>query len=380
MLPVPEGLTRTSLEALIAANRVEIDSRLTLLDYDLNDVEDITEHLEPAGSSITWTARTGVHRACRLNLTRELDWGTALVRPSMVITAGEVTADLPCGVFVTSRVSRQVQGEDLPTFPVSGFDRLELLNTEVGRTVRVAAGTAYLEAVADLIAEVDPATDPAALVLIDSTGSDTMLPADRLWVLGQGHTYLAIINGLLLAAGYRALWVDATGRYRLTPYVAPTNRVAEWTYDTTDPTTTLVHPVRTEDADWWDVPNEWIFTRDRPSVGLTSGSDGTDGRLVVTNQSTGPTSIDARRGVVRRRIVRLDAADAGALAAQAADIVAEDQQVITRRTLTVEPNPMHGHLDILRVVDHQLGTGKALTTGWTLHLDGAPMPLQVEMV
>jgi hypothetical protein len=378
---IPDGFTAAQVKALLEADEIEFDARLERVDFDLVWQADLTDHFEPDGSSVTWTARTGVHRSCTLQLTTELDWATSLVRPITIARAGGLELEVVRGTFLLHRVDRQASDADPDTIPAQGLDRLELLNTEPGRTVRVAAGVSYLQAAIDLIVEIDPATDPAALILADQTNAGVLLDADRVWEASRRHTYLAIVNGLLLAAGYRAVWADHLGRYRLDLYQTAALRPPEWTYDTTDEATTIVHPERSESAAWWDVPNEWVFVRNRPAAGVAGTTDdGTDGRLVVTNQSDGPTSIDQRGGVVRRRTVSVDAATAEALAAQAADVVADDSQVVRARRLTVDPNPLHGHLDVVQVIDEELGTGKALITDWTAPMTDEPMLLTAEMV
>lgn len=382
MQTLPDGLTQAEVEAIVQHDDVQTSCTLTLYDFDYSEGSqvDLTSDLIEEGSYVQWHARTGVHRSCRLQLTRKLDWHTAVIQPTMTITTPAGTLTRSLGFFFPQRPRRDIDGSDTEQIAVTGYDRLELLNTPIGRTVTVSAGNTYLDAVVDLIVEIDPANDPSDLILLDQAAATVTLDADRIWSVDRRHTYLSVINGLLLAVGYRALWVDTDGYYRIERYLDPSTRAPEWTYDTTAPTTTIVHPQRSQQADWWDVPNRWIIVRDRPSAGVASGTDGTDGRLVVVNQSDGPTSIDARNGVVRNAIVTVDAADADSLATQAIDIVAEAQQIIYRRALTVEPNPMHSHLDLLDLVDDDLGSGRALTVDWTLPLDGEPMTLNAEMV
>lgn len=371
-----DELTAAQVYALIEGDQVEIGCGLELLDVDDVRQLDLSDDLVADGSEVAWQAE-GIHRTCRLTMTRDVEWWNARLLPYMTLTAGGVTARFNLGVFLPGAPTRTADESGESVWEVEGWDKLEILNTPVGRTYRVAAGTSYVTAVTDLITEIDPAAAP---VVLNDGDADDVLPEDRIWEVDETHTYLALANALLHASGRRSLWVDENGAYRITVYQAPAVRPPEYEYDATDPATTLVHPERVDIAGWHDVPNEWIFLVDRPSNGVADGTDGSAGRYVVTNNDDGPASVNARDGLVRRVIERIDAADQAALIAQGDRIVGEQTRISRMRTLTTDPNPLHGHLDVCQLVDDELQGGKAIWHAWTLPLDGAPMSHDVEMI
>lgn len=372
-----DDLDDADVRALINGLSVEYDAGLEVLDADGNVLSDATASLVLDGSSVAWEAQATSHRRCTLVLVDPLDFGSVQLRPYMTLTNDTTTARFDLGVFVPVGVSRTNQADVGETYTVSGLDRLALLNTPIGGTRRIESGAVYVDEATALVGEIDPAAVPT--VLHDGDQGATTLPADRIWELGDTHTYLTVANGLLYAIGYRELWVDHTGAYRIQGYLAPSERAAEWTYDCT--TDSTVSPDRSETADWWDVPNRWVFVRDRPAVGVsTVDTDGTDGLYEVANTDDGPTSSTERGGIVRRRIVRVDAADQTGLVEQADRIVADDKRVVVQRTLAVEPNPLHGHHDVVELVDDVFGSGRALVRSWDLPLNGDQMRLTVEMI
>lgn len=379
MQPTPSGLTAAEALALQTGARVVVDCGLEVLAFDGTVLDDWSEELIPQGSDVSWRGRDAIHRSCRLLLRGDVDLTAKHLRPWMTLSDGGVTGRWDLGVFVPGSPVRDADDAGVLS-SVVGFDRLSYLATPIGAQHVVEAGEEYLDAVVALIQAIDPSGVDAP-INVDSERSGTTLPASRLWEASEQHTYLAVANGLLLAVGYRALWVDHTGTYRLTPYLPPDTRAPEFTY-TTDDAQTILLPERTEEADWASVPNEWVFVRDRPAVGVAgTTSDGSDGRYVVTNQSSGPTSIDARGGVVKRRgPIRVDAVDADALIAQAIETVEADRRVVATRQLRSDPNPAHDHFDVCTLEDDTLGTGRAHWTQWTLPLDGSPMQHTVEMV
>lgn len=372
-----DSLTAAEVTALIGATALEVDAGIEILDADDEFVADMTTSLVVDGSSVAWEAVGTSHRRCSILLTEPFDFGAHRMRPYMTLTSSASTARFNLGSFVPVSVERSTQVDLGETYRVSGLDKLALLATPIGATTLIGSGSVYVDEVEELIAAIDPAT--VHTIYHDGTEETTTMPADRIWELGDEHTYLSVANGLLHAIGYRGLWVDHNGIYRVQGYLAPATRPAEWTYDLTTDATASAD--RTEVADWWAVPNRWTFVRDRPAVGVaTTATDGTGGLYVVSNTSDGPTSSDERGGIVRRRIVRVDAADQTGLTEQADRIVADDKRVVVHRTLSVEPNPLHGHHDVVELVDDVFGSGNALVRSWDLPLNGDQMSLTVEMI
>jgi hypothetical protein len=353
---------------------VQYAAGLELLDEYNDFVSDISEWLVPSGSSVALGSYQTIHRTCRLTLSKELDWGKARVRPYMTLTSISGTFRANLGVFVLSTPTTTA-GETPRTWEVEGYDLLELLNHPYGDTYALVAGAGYLTSVNTLITG-NPLVIGYLTSQISTSGEPT-LPTSRMWPLDPETTTLNIVNDLLTAAGYQAVYASADGAMQSSPYQAPADRAIEWTYSADD-ARTIVGPMRTLQADFFEAPNHWKFIRDDPEGGAVSEGAGI---YTVSNQSDGVTSIDAR-GRTITRVERLDAATQAALVAQGDRIVATDKRVaIELPSLSVAPNPLHGHFDVVWITDADLGIDqKFVVRSWTLPLDSSDMNLDLRAV
>jgi hypothetical protein len=357
------GLTETQVRSLLGtSSSLTVSAGLELLNPDLTLNTDLSDDFE--GGTVERVMGATIHGTCKLRIARELLWGSALVRPYMVLTDGLVTGRWNVGVFSLATPVR-VYGSGLTTFDCQGYDRLYLLTRPVGDTYTVAAGTAYVTAVGTAIAA-------AGLVgvQIDSTALAKTLPRDMVWPLtGEGGaTWLQVCNDLLGAIGYRGLYADlATGFFRSEPYVNPSARAVEFTFGATG-VTANVGDERTETADTWNVPNKWVFVQRNVAAAPTEGA----GQYTVTNQSTGLTSITSR-GLTWPKVVSVDAADQASLMAQGDALVAADKRSSRRYDVLTPPFPAAGHADVYQYEDPLVagGTVKVAATRWELDLLGA---------
>lgn len=398
-----DDLTAAQVTALIEAENLEVTAGLELYDADETFIEDISDDL--VGGTVDRGNYRTIHGTCRLLISRELQWGSQRVKPYLILTASEqiddtwnsgtwndgnwnggtqLRARFDLGVFLLSTPERRA-GETPATFDVDGYDKLEILAHPHGTSYEAAEGDAYLTLVEDLITGAGESK-----ILLDQTAAATTLPTTRVWPLldrsseGQGQegggspTTLNIVNDLLAAVGYRALWVDQDGYYRSEPYQAPADRGAEWTYSADSDTTTVAED-RMAGADYFATPNRWVFVNDDPAA-TTFPTEG-DGIYTTLNQSDGPTSID-ERGRTITRVVPLAAASQTDLVTQGDAIVATDKRLDQRLTLSVSPNPLHLHFDVVAVTDAQLGltAKKYLVTDWSLPLDGGDQSLEMKAV
>lgn len=244
--------------------------------------------------------------------------------------------------------------------------------TWVDRMTFTPLSTTYLDAVEAVIT----ASGAGAPIRLDGTEHVAVLPSTMVWALTESTdvTWLEIINDLLGAINYRPLWCDEDGTYRSEPYQDPKIRPVEWTFDTSDQTTDLVGQTRTVDEDVWAAPNWWRFIRRGMATQPVEGN----GIYTVTNAARGPSSRQSM-GRERRRTEFLDAADQAALVAQGDRIVIEDTAVTRTITLDVEPFPIAGHLDVVRVIDGD-HNDKVEVISSTINLDGAPGRWVMEIV
>lgn len=349
---------------------------LDLLDSDLQLVEDLSQHLE--SGTVERSMLAPIHGTCRLRLSTELAWGTALVRPYQLLTSDGVTARFDLGVYALTTPDRTL-GQTPATYDVEGYDRLYLLDRPVGDTWAVGAGSGYLAAVRNVIASAG-----LSGVQLDGAANFATLPADQVWPFvdaggGTSTTWLQVANDLLAAVGYRGLYADpATGVFRSEPYTNPTSRTPEHTFSASGDASTVGED-RTEDVDLWAAPNVWVFVQQNRPTTSAAPTEG-DGIYIVRNEDDGPTSISAR-GLEWTRIVSLDAASQASLIAQGDVLVAADRRTSRTITATTSPFPAAGHADVYLYDDPELGDPiKVQAREWELDLAGGDMRWTFEAV
>lgn len=380
-------------ELLTGASSVAYDRGLEILDNTLAVVEDISGDFE--GGTVTRTMAATIHGTCQLTIARDVDYGTQLLRPYLLLSAGGVTARFNGGVFVPTKPATGY-GPSILSNVINGSDRLLQLNRPVGDAHTVDADAGYLTAIKAVfaLAGIDPSQ-----VLLDSTAAALTLPASRSWPLlvntsttdvqpidtvadsNSATTFLRIINDLLAAIGYRGVWVDQDGFFRSEPYLTPAQRAVEFPMDFDDPNRAIVATDRTVSRDISQVPNEWIFQQQNlptdtggNAVEPTEGA----GQYTVRNQSAGDTSIDARGGDplgVYSVVVQLDAADQTTLESLGDQRVTADENVSRTYAVATSPFPVAGHFDIYTYSDDELGGQvKVMGTAWTLDYGTSKTP------
>jgi hypothetical protein len=271
------------------------------------------------------------------------------------------------GVYSLTTPER-VYDEDPATFTCQGYDRLYLLDREVGDSYEVASGALVLDAVRQAITDAG-----LSGVRLDGTAQDKTLPRAMTWPLvpteggSEPTTWLRIVNDLLRGVGYRGIWADQDGLFRSEPYASPSTRPVEWTLDE-DELTTIQGPGRTLTRDIWKTPNKWIFVQSNRPDGAAAPTEG-DGIYTVTNQSDGPTSVDSR-GLTWARRYEYEAADQAALVSLGDRRVERDKRVTATWSVSTSPLPIAGHADVATLVVN--GTSrKVLAHEWRLPLDGS---------
>ena len=369
-----DHLTTTQVTDLLQAHNLKVSAGLELLDANLALVEDISDDL--GGGTIERGCHNKIHGTCSLSISRALTWGVDLVRPYMTLSANGLSARWNVGVYVMVTPERTV-GETPETYQVQGYDRLMLLDRQIGEDYTVTAGTTYRQALLDVFSD-------AGLtgVLIEGAAADATLPADKTWPLvpldqadpdqtSTPATWLRAANDLLRAINFRAVWADENGVFRCQAYQDPATRAPEFSFDA-DSLKTIVGEERRVMADVWKTPNKWVFRNTARPVGAPAPTEG-DGIYTVLNQSDGPTSID-ERGLEWVTVIDYEAADQDVLVSLGNARVAADKRITTRYDVTTGPFPGAGHWDVFDFADTALGgTTKVQSTGWQMPLDGSDM-------
>ena len=366
------SLTPTEQVALLEGHSVHYDAGCDLLDSDDVFVEDISADLLPAGSSVSRDIYRTLHGACRLNLSRDVPWGSARLRPYMLVSSdGGTWFRQNLGVYLPSTPERSI-GAVPAVYECSAFDKLDILNTSHGSTYAVAAGAAIIPAVEALITGAGEAK-----VAIDQPAVAVTAPAELVFPLADNVTTLQICNELLESIGYRALRVDREGWFRSIPYLSPTDLPTVWTYNA-DSASTTVSESRTSISDYYQAANEIVGINDDPANAIPT--DGA-GLYTLTNESDGLTSIDGRGGRTIRMIVRGTYASQTALETAVQRVLDAESRVARLFELSVSPNPVHGHFDVVSYVDSTVPvSGRMLVTGWEMPLDGSDMRLSLRGV
>lgn len=375
--PPRTGLTATQVMDLVSGSPgVTYQRGLEVLDASLNVLADISTSFQ--GGKVSRTNLATIHGTCSLTISVDINFETQLLRPYVMIVADDGTsARFNCGVYFAHKPSTQYGTTPLSN-AVSGFDRLYLLKRPVGDAYTVTAGTGYLAAVAQAITD---AGLGSSTILLDGTASAKTLPADRTWPMvatpqspttattSGPTTWLRVVNDLLSAVGYRGIWADWNGLFRSEPYMLPATRASEWTFNFDDPLLSTVGNNRTIANDLSNVPNVWVFLRQNLTNTTGDPIEPTEGagQYTVTNQSTGPTSID-RRGLEWVSVVQLDAVDQATLAALGNARVAADQAVAVTYSVTTAPLPLAWHFDVYTYIDNRAGGATVQSLGWTLDL------------
>jgi hypothetical protein len=333
-----------------------------LLDQNLGLLDDISGDL--AGGEVSRASYALLHGTARLVISRDLDWGSAIVRPYMTIGDGSLSARFNLGAYYTSTPRRRV-GQSTPSHDVDGYDILAGLADPVGEVYAVDAGIGYLTAVEDILLQ-----RGFTQHVIDRTAAGLVLPAARVWPFDAKTTWLTIVNDLLSAVGYAGIWSDWDGRLRCHPYQSPAARTPEWEYDA-EPFTSMLGD-RAIERDYFASPNRWVVYRQNDVDGPPPVEG--DGLYTWVNERQGDTSVEGRGGRVITRVEPVDAADQASLVALAEQLIDADLRLKTTIAVTTAPNPLHWHFDRLLLTDPAFGPVRdVLGTQWTLPLTGGDM-------
>jgi hypothetical protein len=370
-----EALTVAQVTDLIQSPSMTVDFGADLLDVNLGYLADITEDV--VGGSIGWSLNNAIHRTCRLQLSRRLNWGDELVRPWQTLSDGAITAKFYRGVFALTTPERPI-GETPETYDAAGFDRLYLLQREVGADYTVASGVTYRQALLDVFAAAG-----LSGAVIDGSAADDVLPEERTWLLVPDDTsdpdqtdtpvtWLRIVNDLNRAINFRSCWADDLGQYRCQAYQSPEVRAPEYVFDADDLFKTIVGEERRMVEDTWKVPNRWVFR-------WSNGGTGTEGNGIYTVDQSDVVDGDALgRTLVWSSVVDYEAASQAKLVELGERRVAADKRVSKMFDVTTGPFPAAGHADVFTYSDAAVGGLKVQALSWSMTLDGGDVSWQWE--
>lgn len=270
------------------------------------------------------------------------------LQPVMVLNGVET----PLGVFQTATPRRATDAYNTVT-QIEAYDRCWRLQNQRTETIlHIAAGSAYLTVVRQMLTE-------AGIGLVIATPSTATIQTDREdWEIGT--TYLSIINQLLAEINYGDVWFDGSGIAHLEPYAEPSADRIDHAYSGAD----VVHaqpiaPSFNDETDIFNAPNVFVRVCSNPDL---------DEDMVATAVNDSPTSSTStfKRGM---RIVDVQRVDniASLAELQAAADRARNESMLAARVISFQTlnEPGHGVGDIISIDSEELG-GIYEETGWSL--------------
>lgn len=361
--PPAQVATLADRVALIEADRVDVTLTVEVLD----DRNRVVGTVDADNVIVRHDTNTNVHRSIELITGEELDWPVQRVRPKVTVASRRWIDTVALGVFV---LTDPVPEPTNPvTWSVAGFDLLYLLDQRLVAPISYPQGQPVLAAVRQTLIGQGIFTDR-----IDNSRAADTLGEPRVWSIEFDGTYLTVINDLLAMIGYEQLSMTATGEAISYPKVPADQRPIAWRYDAQSPTTIVDDDNRGYETRNTNAPNFWLFWRsdverdDPPEVG--------DGLYLRQNDAQGPSSIEARGGLIIRSSNDgpIEATSQSDLQVNADAIIASEIQAAAVYRFTTDANPYHEHLDILECVDRTFGVaGRFRHSAWELDVSARIM-------
>lgn len=265
----------------------------------------------------------------------------------------------PLGVFLLSSPERTADENGAVTRDVDAYDQMVVLQGQLTpEPYYVAAGAVYTEAIDELLGNT-PGIPSYAIVPTTKT-----LPALRMWEAGTSH--MRIVQDLIGAINYEALYFDENGTAIVTPYVAPQTRVIEYRYEAD--AVSVLYPGATQTLDLYNQPNQWSIVVSEPDRPLLSAT--------YTNDDPGnPTSTVNRGRVITDVRTENDAADLGTLQDKVERLAQDATQIYETVEFSTGLMPIHSHRDVYYLSYPDLAIGdKYGETKWSIKMEaGAPM-------
>lgn len=283
--------------AELLSHRVE-DYRVELLDLQ-DRVLGVLGAVDADAGTLDFSAHTTIRGSGNLTVQDpSVDWLAHRVRVSYVLENESVpliTAIPRAPVEAHTAVGASVD--------VELYDKTLILSEDAyGASYGLPAGTTIVDAVEDVILSTG---EPEEALLL--THSDAVLASGMVWEAGTSK--LRIVNDLLDAAGFFALYCDGLGRFRADPYTTPSTRPVEWVFEGDRG---LYLPEWTRDRDVFAVPNRFVC------VGRSEGETAALVSVAEDVDPESPFSYPSRGRWITRTDVDVEAASQTVL-----DLIAE---------------------------------------------------------
>lgn len=318
--------------------------------------------VEPGGT-LSYGALNEIHRKATLPIRDDsmIEWGVDRVKPiCRVYVPPRILdgkpekggwAEFPLGVLLLTTPKRQTDASGARIVETECYDQIHILQDPIGGTYRIPKGTNIIQAVSSILTA-------AGITLQNLAPSDKVMPFDREW--DANTTRLQVINDLLKAINYFALYFDAEGYAVARPYTLPAEAPVEYEYR--DDAISVIELGSVEEhTDFFDVPNKWVLVVSQPDVGNLRAE-------YVNDNPNSPTST-VRRGYVRTKYMEVEAADQATLEALARRQAEIDTSIYQHVRWSSWIMPHHGHMDTYYLRSRRDGIeGKFRETSWQMEL------------
>lgn len=218
-----------------------------------------------SGGSMDWTYQELLGYSGQIEVDGGLEWARHRVRVSYDPGTGDAVQ--PKGVFVVSEPDETHHLDGRARYQTSMLSKLVLLDRDkITARYSLPEGTVITTAVGDILGRLG---HPASVAESSASLVDMMV-----WEVGT--PWLTIINDLLKSAAYEPLWVDETGIFQASPYVAPLSRPAVYRFE--DGEAAIHSPEWSRSIDMDAIHNVWVVhgqgsEDDEPLVGIAVNAD-----------------------------------------------------------------------------------------------------------
>jgi hypothetical protein len=263
------------------------------------------------------------------------------------------------GVFLLTTPVKSVDLSGSVVREVEAYDQtVVLLDDMVPGRYFVGANVEYTEAIQELL------TNTPGIPSFSIESSTTRTPAPMEWE--PGTSKLRIISDLLAAINYGSVWFDGNGTLKAGPYIAPSDRDADFLYQTDE--VSVILPDAEQSLDLFQIPNRWVL--------IVSNPDQPPLRAEITNTSPlSPTSTINRGRIITKVVTDVEAPNQAVLNSLAERMRDEDGQVFEHISFDTGLMPFHENGDVFDFIHYDLVvSGRFMETKWSLNLQqGSPM-------
>lgn len=368
----PRGaFTGAQIIALVSSSSVKVKSGTTLLDGNNNPLQDVSTNLVSWALARNNTA--AVQGTATFVISQEVQGGVQRMQPYVELTGDDgtgtiITARFNEGVYVLTTPTLPLN-QTPPTYTITAYDLIYLLNLPIGDTYTVPAGISYQVAAQQAIAAAGVA---GSQLILPAGAASALVPTSLVFSLAdsESYTYLDVFNELMVGVNYVPLWADWDGNFQSSVYINPDDLTPEYVFDLTQGQGQIVSDPRTLSSDLWGAPNWFRFVNQNVGDPVEG-----DGQFTYVNQSSGPASVGAVGRYFKYPVQYVTVVDQPTLVAYAQQQIQQQSQLVAQLEVTLSPFPLSWHNDVFGYVDADMPDGQTSvvvqSTGWSLTSDGS---------